>query len=658
MFKHPLALSVALVFSLICGGGIAHAAAAKSGPTRQAIAALTRGTATAYDSINKVYLVVGSHGVLRGRFVSPDGTPIGAPFTIQANPANFAHFPRVAFSPHADGGAGGFLVTWHEGAPSPHARMVSLGKGGAYGPDTQLAGDISWWEAGAPVAYSTQSQEFLVAWRSLPVRGAAPYNDIHAIRLDNNATPKGAVMAITNDVHYQDNPSIAYNSATDEFMIVFAGYNDAARFAFVDSQRVKAGGNVNTGAPVRLVQTGGTYITDVSYNAASNTFLAAWYSLPAGAASARVLNADGSLSGNIITLSTRYKAYDALSIAYNGRTDTFLMVSHGTTAEDGAVELTTAGTPVDNGFIVTSAGGTGNFYPRVTASTDDPNWLVSTANNFTSAMTQVVTGTAVAGTPTSPTTPTTPTSPTTPAPLPPVSAPTMNVDTPGNTVSVSSAGFQVAGWAIDRGAPSGSGIDAIHVYAWPTAGGSPTFLGAATYGIARPDVGGFYGAAFSSSGFSLLASGLPVGTYDLVVYAHSTVSGSFDARARRITVTAPVSIPFMWIDTPAQNSDPSQNLTIAGWALDVASTTSSGVDAIHIYAYPAGSSTPVFLGVAAYGQARPDVGGAFGGSRFSSSGFRLFTTALERGAYTIVVFAHSSVTGTFNNAQTVNITVR
>src|SRR5439155_23882786 len=155
----------------------------------------------------------------------------------------------------------------------------------------------------------------------------------------NTATPKAAVLAVTNDANYQDNPSVAYNPVTDEFMVVFAGYSDAGNFAFVDAQRIKAGANALTGATVRLTQTGGTYITDVTYTPSSNTFLASWYALPGGGGFARVINADGTLSGNIITLSTRYKGYDALSVAYNRMSDTFLMVSHGTTAEDGAVEL-------------------------------------------------------------------------------------------------------------------------------------------------------------------------------------------------------------------------------------------------------------------------------------------------------------------------------
>ncbi|MGH9336914.1 MAG: PQQ-dependent sugar dehydrogenase, partial [Vicinamibacteria bacterium] len=50
--------------------------------------------------------------------------------------------------------------------------------------------------------------------------------------------------------------------------------------------------------------------------------------------------------------------------------------------------------------------------------------------------------------------------------------------------------FTVAGWAIDPSASSGGGIDDVEIWAFPEGGGF-VFLGAATYGIARPDVGTF-----------------------------------------------------------------------------------------------------------------------------------------------------------------------
>lgn len=628
--------------------GSAEAAAKPFGGTTAVIAAWVRGNAVAYDSVNKVYLVVGSHGVLWGRFVQKDGTPLGTPFTIQANPANHAHFPRAAFSPQADGGAGAFLVTWHEGAPSPHARMVSYPRSGAYGSQTQLSADVSWWEAGVPVAYSSTSREFLVAWRR--IGGVGVNNDIRAVRVDETATPKGPVFSVTNDVEYQDNPSIAYNPISDEFLVVFAGYSDAGRFAFVDAQRVKAGGNTLAGAATRLVQTGGTYITDVSYNPSTNKYLAAWFSLPGGAEFGRVVNADGSASGSIVTLSTRFKGYDALSVAYNRISDTFLMVSHGTSADDGAVELDTNGNPIDNGFIVTNAGGNGNFYPRVGASADEPNWLVSTANNFMRTMTQLVVGTARSGTP-APSGPTPP-----PAPAPPVGRPMLNVDVPANNAVVSSSGFLIAGWALDAGAPSNVGVDAVVAWAWPSNGGAAILAGVAGLGYSRPDVGAAFGSQFSTAGFGLNAS-LPPGQYTLAVYLHSTVDGKWSApRVTAVTVRAPTSTPRMWIDAPAQNQTISRNVTIAGWALDLGSSSGPGVDAVHVYAYAAGSTTPIFLGVANCGGSRVDVGNAFASGKFNTSGFSL-TTTVAPGDYTIVVFARSTVSGQFN-ATTVNVSVR
>jgi hypothetical protein len=63
---------------------------------------------------------------------------------------------------------------------------------------------------------------------------------------------------------------------------------------------------------------------------------------------------------------------------------------------------------------------------------------------------------------------------------------------------------------------------------------------------------------------------------------------------------------------------------------------------------------PVFVGVAAYGSARPDVGAILGG-QFTNSGFTL-TATLEAGSYRLVAFARSTLTGTFN-AQAADVTV-
>ena len=111
--------------------------------------------------------------------------------------------------------------------------------------------------------------------------------------------------------------------------------------------------------------------------------------------------------------------------------------------------------------------------------------------------------------------------------------------------------LEVRGWAVDGAATSGTGVDVVHVWAYPSAG-NPVFLGQATYGLSRPDVGALHGAQFTASGFSLRASSvLPSGAWSIVVYAHSSVSGTFNATATVAVTLAANAAPFGAIDTPA-----------------------------------------------------------------------------------------------------------
>ena len=104
----------------------------------------------------------------------------------------------------------------------------------------------------------------------------------------------------------------------------------------------------------------------------------------------------------------------------------------------------------------------------------------------------------------------------------------LSIDVPANGARVG-ATFLVGGWALDLNAPSGTGVDTIHIYAYPAGGGGPVFLGVPTLGGIRPDVGAAFGSQFTPSGYNLQVSSLPPGTWDIVVYVHSSVSGAFDA---------------------------------------------------------------------------------------------------------------------------------
>jgi putative Ig domain-containing protein/VCBS repeat protein/FG-GAP repeat protein len=116
----------------------------------------------------------------------------------------------------------------------------------------------------------------------------------------------------------------------------------------------------------------------------------------------------------------------------------------------------------------------------------------------------------------------------------PVNRMTIEAPAPSTTLS---GPFTLGGWAFEENA-SDIGIDRIDVWAIPIAGGPAQFLGAATLGLDRTDVAAQFGQKYLDAGFTLDAPALPAGTYDVWVFARSSVSGVFNTvRIVRITVT-------------------------------------------------------------------------------------------------------------------------
>jgi hypothetical protein len=114
--------------------------------------------------------------------------------------------------------------------------------------------------------------------------------------------------------------------------------------------------------------------------------------------------------------------------------------------------------------------------------------------------------------------------------------PQVVIDTPTRQQDVGQP-FVVAGWAADLDSGIDTGVDAVHVWAYPLTGGDPVFVGAATIGGTRPDVAEVYGDRFTKSGYGLVVRGLVPGNYDLAVFGYSTVTGGFvPAKVVRITV--------------------------------------------------------------------------------------------------------------------------
>jgi glucose/arabinose dehydrogenase len=246
---------------------------------------------------------------------------------------------------------------------------------------------------------------------------------------------------------------------------------------------------------------------------------------------------------------------------------------------------------------------------------------------------------------------TAPTPPPVPAPPP---TPFLQLDTPSNN-AVLRQPFAVAGWALDAAATTSSGISAVHVYAYPAAG-SPVFLGSAQMGGARPDVAAFFGSQFGQSGFGLTARGLTAGSYTLVAFGLITSTGAFG-----VVQSVPVRVAassLLAVDTPGNNSTVSRPFAVGGWAIDASAATGTGIDAIHVWAYPVApaAGSPVFVGTGSFGD-RSDVASIYG-AQFRTSGYNVVASSLPAGTWDLVVFAHSSVSGAFDAVQVIRVTVR
>jgi len=346
-----------------------------------------RGSDAAYDPVNNVYLVVGAHGVVRGVFVNSAGSPVSAPFQISGG-AGFAQFPRALYSPHVNNGAGGFLVTWHQGdgANLVNTRIVAY-PNHVVTAQYPIPSAPTWWESGAAIAYSPSSRVFLVVWRD------AAYV-VTGVRIGLNGQAIGAPFAISAQVPGDGarDPNVAWNPHTNEFGVVYTGWNaSGATTAFA---RVGAGGGVLSRNVFNVGPA--TYITDIAFNTTTGRYLAAWSQFG-------TYGAEIDASGNVVTkglLSSTTGTYDGLGVAYNATSGTFLLVGHGPSFDVWAAELNSRGARTSADVSVTSAGGPiGSFYPRAAARSNAREWAIPFSHNFSMLRDQVVSTSSTGGGP-------------------------------------------------------------------------------------------------------------------------------------------------------------------------------------------------------------------------------------------------------------------
>jgi hypothetical protein len=203
-----------------------------------------------------------------------------------------------------------------------------------------------------------------------------------------------------------------------------------------------------------------------------------------------------------------------------------------------------------------------------------------------------------------------------------------------------SADIRVTGWTADLAAASGTGVDTVQVYL------DGSFKGNAAYGDPRPDVGAAAESRCGPCGYSYLLSvkGLAAGDHIIEVRVHSSASGMNTSYLRGLSVVSVPTYPAGNLDSPADGSSASGTVRVAGWAVDQAAKTGTGVDGVSVYL------DGVLAGNATYGVSRSDIGASYG-TQFTGSGYYLDIDlkSIAPGVHAIEVRAHSAVSGSETN---------
>lgn len=420
MMTHRQSATAALLAVLF--SGLAATADAQIQPQGafQSFAASVRGNGIAFDSKNRVYLTVGTYGVLRGQFVTENGAPVGGTFNIPAA-GDYTHFPSVSYSPEADGGAGAFLVVWHASdlagqQTSVHARMVSYTRGGPYGGDLQIGTDQTWYEAPVNAAYSKVTQTFVVVWGNQAA-------NVSAVILSKDGAPVSGVKPIAATGDGERWPGVACHETAAECLVSYSGWTNSS--AFVRSVMVNPGtADINTATVAEHHRTSGIWQTDAAFNASTGQYVIGWYQEPGnGSYGIRVAAGTGSPIGSVVTYSTRFASKDAVDMAYNAVSGTTLLVSHDlvSTNNDGGVEIAGSGAPNSTSTVLVVPTTQGNFHPSVAPHATRAEWMAVTSHRFLALFAERITTSASSGGSTPPPPPPPPTTPppTTPPPATP-----------------------------------------------------------------------------------------------------------------------------------------------------------------------------------------------------------------------------------------------
>jgi len=179
------------------------------------------------------------------------------------------------------------------------------------------------------VAANTVNDEYLVVWE---YEFSSADHDIYARRVGSEGSPTGDEFAITTSTKTEGSPTVAYNPAANEYLVVWMKLEGSDEFTNHDivGQRVSADGSL-LGASINIASsTIEETAPDVVCNSTNSQYIVVWQAKQPGTVEfgiyAQRMASNGSLSGSQITVSNWSDDQLQPRLAYDNEYNRFLVV--------------------------------------------------------------------------------------------------------------------------------------------------------------------------------------------------------------------------------------------------------------------------------------------------------------------------------------------
>ncbi|MGD8794734.1 MAG: hypothetical protein PVF47_19450, partial [Anaerolineae bacterium] len=280
--------------------------------------------------------------ILAAAIPTSAGTTVAAPLLPQSNgyPAlggdqlvSSTLGGQVASAIAYNDAADQYLAVWSDERNDVHAPdiygQIYSAQGLPQGESFAIAVADSYQNAPA-VAYNPTQGEYLVVWddfRNISISGV----DIYGQRVGADGALLGGSLAIETEGENQVNPAVAYNSAADEYLVVWEDERDAANNGYdIYGRRVDADGFL-LGSDL-AIGTGShdEHKPDLAYNVTNDEYLVVWERL--GSASGpsliygQLLDTAGGLIGNVIGIASGTWDHKAPALVWNSQRNEYFIV--------------------------------------------------------------------------------------------------------------------------------------------------------------------------------------------------------------------------------------------------------------------------------------------------------------------------------------------